>query len=91
MNLGKLASLFLGATLSAVSWCAWSAELVMLEQPGCVWCARFDAEIAQNEADQKNAGHWGVPLFVFNDEPFFGQDRLEHVIWRMRQHGLVER
>lgn len=23
-----------------------AAELVMLEQPGCVWCARFDAEIA---------------------------------------------
>ena len=22
------------------------AELVMLEQPGCAWCARFDAEIA---------------------------------------------
>jgi hypothetical protein len=30
-------------------------------------------------------------LFVFNGEPFFGQDRLEHMIWRMRQHGLVER
>ncbi len=24
---------------------AMAAELVMLEQPGCVWCARFDAEI----------------------------------------------
>lgn len=23
-----------------------AAELVMLERPGCVWCARFDAEIA---------------------------------------------
>ncbi len=23
-----------------------AAELLMLEQPGCVWCARFDAEIA---------------------------------------------
>lgn len=23
-----------------------TAELLMLEQPGCVWCARFDAEIA---------------------------------------------
>ena len=23
-----------------------SAELLMLERPGCVWCARFDAEIA---------------------------------------------
>jgi thioredoxin-related protein len=25
---------------------ATAAELVMLEQPGCVWCARFNAEIA---------------------------------------------
>ena len=50
-----------------------------------------DAEIAANERDQKNAGHWGVPLFVFQDEPFFGQDRLDHMIWRMRQAGLQER
>jgi 2-hydroxychromene-2-carboxylate isomerase len=32
-----------------------------------------------------------VPLFVFENEPFFGQDRLDHLIWRMRQHGLAER
>jgi 2-hydroxychromene-2-carboxylate isomerase len=50
----------------------------------------LDAEIAENEADQRSAGHWGVPLFVFNDEPFFGQDRLDHMIWRMKQNGLVE-
>jgi 2-hydroxychromene-2-carboxylate isomerase len=51
----------------------------------------IDAEIAANEVDQRKAGHWGVPLFVFNDEPFFGQDRLEHLIWRMKQAGLAER
>jgi 2-hydroxychromene-2-carboxylate isomerase len=51
----------------------------------------LDAEIAANEAGQRNAGHWGVPLFVFNDEPFFGQDRLDHLIWRMKQAGLKER
>jgi len=51
----------------------------------------IDAEIAANEIDQRKAGHWGVPLFVFNDEPFFGQDRLEHLIWRMKQAGLEER
>lgn len=53
--------------------------------------AEIDSEIAKNEADQRNAGHWGVPLFVFNDEPFFGQDRLDHLIWRMKQAGLQER
>jgi 2-hydroxychromene-2-carboxylate isomerase len=51
----------------------------------------LDADITSNEAAQKSAGHWGVPLFVFNDEPFFGQDRLDHLIWRMRQSGLTER
>jgi 2-hydroxychromene-2-carboxylate isomerase len=51
----------------------------------------LDAEIATNEREQKNAGHWGVPLFVFQNEPFFGQDRLDHLIWRMRQAGLQER
>jgi len=51
----------------------------------------LDNEIARNEADQRNAGHWGVPLFVFNDEPFFGQDRLDALIWRMRQCGLKQR
>jgi 2-hydroxychromene-2-carboxylate isomerase len=49
------------------------------------------AEIAQNVADQKDAGHWGVPLFVLQHEPFFGQDRLDHLIWRMKQNGLTER
>nr|WP_245926724.1 transcriptional regulator [Breoghania corrubedonensis] len=28
-----------------------AAELVMLEQPGCVWCARFRAEIAPGYAN----------------------------------------
>ncbi|MBS0385214.1 MAG: DsbA family protein, partial [Proteobacteria bacterium] len=51
----------------------------------------IDAEIAANEAAQRAAGHWGVPLFAFNDEPFFGQDRLDHLIWRMQQAGLKER
>jgi 2-hydroxychromene-2-carboxylate isomerase len=51
----------------------------------------LDAEIASNEVAQKEAGHWGVPLFAFEGEPFFGQDRLDHLVWRMKQHGLTER
>jgi 2-hydroxychromene-2-carboxylate isomerase len=62
-----------------------------LEQQAAENAAGLDAEIDANIAAQKNAGHWGVPLFVFNDEPFFGQDRLDHLIWRMRQNGLTER
>jgi 2-hydroxychromene-2-carboxylate isomerase len=62
-----------------------------IEDVAATNAADLDAEIARNEAAQKNAGHWGVPLFVFADEPFFGQDRLDHLLWRMRQHGLRER
>lgn len=51
----------------------------------------LDAEIGVNEAAQRAAGHWGVPLFAFEGEPFFGQDRLDHLIWRMGQQGLRER
>lgn len=36
----------LTAALLAAAPSAWAAELVMLEQPGCPWCARFNAEIA---------------------------------------------
>ena len=49
------------------------------------------AEIERNEADQRTAGHWGVPLFVFEHEPFFGQDRLDHLVWRLKQAGLKAR
>lgn len=53
--------------------------------------ADLAAEIERNEADQRSAGHWGVPLFVFEHEPFFGQDRLDHLLWRMKHAGLKER
>lgn len=52
---------------------------------------RLDAVIAQNQADLEAAGHWGVPTMVFNGEPFFGQDRIDLLVWRLQQHGLRER
>ena len=51
----------------------------------------FEAEIERNEKAQKAAGHWGVPLMVFENEPFFGQDRLDVLRWRMAQKGLAQR
>lgn len=50
-----------------------------------------DRMIEANEADLKAAGHWGVPTFVFNGEPFFGQDRVDMLVWRLKQHGLRPR
>ena len=53
--------------------------------------ASYDAEIEMNQAALTKAGHWGVPTLVFNGEPFFGQDRIDLAIWRMKQKGLTER
>ena len=40
---------------------------------------------------QNDARHTGVPCFVFNNEPFFGQDRMDMLVWRLKQYGLTER
>ncbi len=53
--------------------------------------ARYDTILDRNQADLAAAGHWGVPTFVVQGEPFFGQDRLELLVWRLRQHGLSPR
>jgi 2-hydroxychromene-2-carboxylate isomerase len=47
----------------------------------------LDAEITANQAALEAAGHWGVPTLVLNGEPFFGQDRIEMVRWRLSQGG----
>jgi 2-hydroxychromene-2-carboxylate isomerase len=52
---------------------------------------RYERIIAGNEQDHATSGHWGVPTFVFENEPFFGQDRIGMLIWRMESRGLVRR
>jgi len=52
---------------------------------------RHDAVIAENQRVLEAAGHWGVPTMVFRGEPFFGQDRIDLLLWRLRQHGLRQR
>ena len=52
---------------------------------------RYEAIIKANEDAHKKAGHWGVPTFAFEGEPFFGQDRIDALIWRLQQHGLKKR
>jgi len=52
---------------------------------------RYAAVIERNQADLEAAGHWGVPTLVFEGEPFWGQDRIDLFVWRLRQHGLAER
>ena len=52
---------------------------------------RLDAVIRQNEVDQRLGGHYGVPLMVYEGEPFFGQDRYDQLVWRMQQKGMARR
>ena len=51
----------------------------------------YDGIAAQNQKALEEAGHWGVPTMVFDGEPFFGQDRLDLLIWRMKQSGLADK
>jgi 2-hydroxychromene-2-carboxylate isomerase len=53
--------------------------------------AHFDAVIESNQQTLQAAGHWGVPTFVFQGEPFFGQDRIDLLEWRLKQAGLEPR
>lgn len=52
---------------------------------------RYEQVIAGNEKDHAASGHWGVPTFVFEKEPFFGQDRIDLLVWRMQSKGLKRR
>lgn len=52
---------------------------------------RIEAAIEASHERLDAVGHWGVPTMVFQDEPFFGQDRIETLLWRLRQHGLSPR
>jgi 2-hydroxychromene-2-carboxylate isomerase len=47
-----------------------------------------EAQIEDNQAAHAAAGHWGVPTFAFHGEAFFGQDRMDTLLWRLRLQGL---
>ena len=46
------------------------------------------AAVEENQLALAKAGHWGVPTFVFEGEPFFGEDRIETLRWRLEKNGL---
>ena len=46
-------------------------------------------EILLNQKQQLEAGHHGVPLTVYKDKFFFGQDRFHHLISALEQDGLI--
>jgi len=61
--------------------------LVALEAWGQSHGDEIENTIRANEAAQIEH-HWGVPLMVLDGEPFFGQDRLDALLWRLESKGL---
>ncbi|GJL92348.1 2-hydroxychromene-2-carboxylate isomerase [Hyphococcus sp.] len=58
------------------------------------WARAHGDEIAKDIAANESAQllqHWGVPLMVLDGEPFFGQDRLDSLEWRLDKLGLKRR
>lgn len=49
------------------------------------------AEVEANEAALAAAGGWGVPTMVYEGEPFFGQDRIDTLRWRLDKVGVPKR
>jgi 2-hydroxychromene-2-carboxylate isomerase len=47
----------------------------------------IDAEcyFAANQQAMLDYGHWGVPMFSWRREPFYGQDRLDQLRWRIER------
>ncbi|KPK34905.1 MAG: disulfide bond formation protein DsbA [Betaproteobacteria bacterium SG8_40] len=50
--------------------------------------ASHKAEVEANQRALEKSGHWGVPTFEFSGEPFFGQDRIDTLRWRLGKEGL---
>lgn len=66
-------------------------DLIDLEMDATTNAETYDAVIARNDAAEQASGHWGVPVMVFEGEPFFGQDRIDQLIWRLESRGLRQR
>ena len=58
-------------------------DLARLDQEIAADPTRYDGLIEANQKAHEASGHWGVPTLVFQGEPFYGQDSVEIMIWRM--------
>ena len=48
-------------------------------------------EVERNHQALEEAGHWGVPTMVVRGEPFYGQDRIDTLRWRLGKLGVGEK
>jgi 2-hydroxychromene-2-carboxylate isomerase len=66
-------------------------DLMQLRESVTVHEDKIIEQIKQNQVDQLNAGHHGVPLTVIGDKYFFGQDQFEKIMETLKENGLKER
>lgn len=52
---------------------------------------KVDAVWQENTLKSVQTGHGGVPMMIFNGEPFFGHDRVYQFIGRLMENGLTKR
>jgi 2-hydroxychromene-2-carboxylate isomerase len=52
---------------------------------------RLRARVERNTDELIERGHWGVPVFVFREELFWGQDRIEDLETVLTKAGLERR
>lgn len=81
----------------AANWCEKDVLAAILAEAGfdleklSAWAAANEDAISKALARNEEAQlvhHWGVPLMVLDGEPFFGQDRLDSLVWRLDRLGL---
>ena len=53
--------------------------------------SRLKAAIQTNQKAHDAAGHWGVPTYGYKGQAYFGQDRLDVLLWALKKGGLKER
>ena len=66
-------------------------DLTQLRESVNVHEEEIIGQIKQNQVDQLNAGHHGVPLTVIGDKHFFGQDQFDKIMETLKENGLKER
>jgi len=67
------------------------ADLVLADMDAAIAANDPMPVIEANQAALEAAGHWGVPTMVVRGEPFFGQDRIETLRWRLDRLGVPKR
>ncbi len=61
---------------------SWADARAALDDPAML------ARVEANTRALGDLGHWGVPVFAFGDELFWGQDRIEDLELALAQAGL---